>query len=335
MSDFRLIIDGDDDFDVHMKRFVSLSDKCDDVYMIDLRSADAFERGHVRNSTNLPFETLFDFAQQEHVDSRGCELPPKGTGLWLLHDNKEQLTRVASELDQWRYSLRSAFLVDRSGASDSLVERGNRSRRCWKPSAMLTKHIDLIESKVATAHGDCCALDLACGSGRDCVFLALRQASREWRAVGVELLDRRLCVLNALADRWHVGDRVRGVALDLESSDDDLVRRVVEPLRAAASDSRGYALVNVARYLHRPLLPMIAERLVAPGGIVAYHTFMDGCQHTELGRPRNPKFLLADGELARVFAAAGDFVVHVDEVIRDEYDRPLSIFIAQRRRLEN
>lgn len=57
--------------------------------------------------------------------------------------------------------------------------------------------------------------------------------------------------------------------------------------------------IVVTRYLHRPLLPILAESL-APGGVLIYETFVAG--HERFGRPTNPAFLLRPRELLEVFA---------------------------------
>ncbi len=55
-----------------------------------------------------------------------------------------------------------------------------------------------------------------------------------------------------------------------------------------------FGAVIVANYLHRPILPAIVGA-VAPGGLLLYETFARG--NEAYGRPRNPDFLLAEGEL--------------------------------------
>jgi hypothetical protein len=62
----------------------------------------------------------------------------------------------------------------------------------------------------------------------------------------------------------------------------------------------GYDGIVVTNYLHRPLLPVLAEAL-APGGVVIYETFAAG--NERFGRPSNPDFLLHPGELLEAFAA--------------------------------
>ena len=62
----------------------------------------------------------------------------------------------------------------------------------------------------------------------------------------------------------------------------------------------GYDAIVVTNYLHRPLFPAIADAL-APGGLLLYETFAQG--NERLGKPSNPDFLLAPGELLAAFAA--------------------------------
>jgi hypothetical protein len=65
--------------------------------------------------------------------------------------------------------------------------------------------------------------------------------------------------------------------------------------------------------------------LIAPKGVVLYHTFMVGSQ--AFGSPRNPNFLLKPGELATVFS---DFTVLLDEVVTLADGRPMTMFVARR-----
>ena len=55
----------------------------------------------------------------------------------------------------------------------------------------------------------------------------------------------------------------------------------------------------MTNYLHRPLLPVLAQSL-AEDGVLIYETFMAG--NEKFGRPSNPDFLLRPGELLQAFA---------------------------------
>jgi hypothetical protein len=62
---------------------------------------------------------------------------------------------------------------------------------------------------------------------------------------------------------------------------------------------RRFEGIVVTNYLHRPLLPLLASSLTS-GGVLIYETFAEG--NEQYGRPRNPDFLLREGELAEAFS---------------------------------
>jgi len=119
-------------------------------------------------------------------------------------------------------------------------------------------------------------LDLAAGAGRH--VRVLRRAGYQVVAV-----DRDTSRLKAMFD----GDNSCLIKeIDLEDGG---------PWRLG----EGYDGIVVTNYLHRPLLPSLAEAL-APGGVLIYETFMLG--NERFGRPAKPDFLLRPGELLAVFA---------------------------------
>jgi SAM-dependent methyltransferase len=86
------------------------------------------------------------------------------------------------------------------------------------------------------------------------------------------------------------------VALDT-LCDEPLITRLAADLEGAAwplSDEARFAAVIVTNYLHRPLFPQLL-RALAPGGVLIYETFAQG--NERVGKPSNPAFLLAPGEL--------------------------------------
>lgn len=114
-------------------------------------------------------------------------------------------------------------------------------------------------------------LDLAAGGGRHSrLFLSLGHP--------VTAVDRELAGLADLR-----------AAPGMELIEADLEDGGPWPL-----GERRFAAVVVANYLHRPLLPAIVAA-VAPGGLLLYETFAQG--NERFGRPSNPAFLLAPGEL--------------------------------------
>jgi SAM-dependent methyltransferase len=121
------------------------------------------------------------------------------------------------------------------------------------------------------------ALDLACGGGRHARYLAARGCT-------VEAVDRDAEALLGLSGAASIVVR----HADLESG-------------AWPYADAGFGAVVVTNYLFRPLLPLIAASL-APGGVLIYETFAQG--NESYGRPSNPDFLLAPGELLGVARAA-------------------------------
>jgi len=161
--------------------------------------------------------------------------------------------------------------VDLGGAAARV--RGSLGAGMEAPSAWL------LESAPFLPEGGR-ALDVACGGGRHSLVLA---------ASGYEVtaVDRDAGTLSRLADgalRCGLSLRTRG--LDLEAGTPDL-------------GSAGYDVVVVFRYLHRPLFPALREAL-RPGGVLVYETFTRG--QAARGHPRNPAFLLEEGELPRLVA---------------------------------
>jgi SAM-dependent methyltransferase len=129
-------------------------------------------------------------------------------------------------------------------------------------------------------------LDLACGSGRHSRYLA--QAGFEVCAV-----DR---------DPGLFPAPPRGVELfgaDLEA----------EPWPFTG---RRFDAIVVTNYLHRPLLPLLAEAL-GPGGVLVYETFARG--NERFGKPSNPDFLLAPGELLEAVRGKLRVVAYEDLVV--------------------
>jgi SAM-dependent methyltransferase len=114
-------------------------------------------------------------------------------------------------------------------------------------------------------------LDVACGEGRHALFFAER---------GFEVF-----------------------AVDREAQQIPGVRFFQADLENGAPwpfPEKKFAAIVVTNYLHRPLFARLAESLDA-GGVLIYETFMRG--NERYGKPSNPDFLLAPGELLEAFGA--------------------------------
>ncbi len=116
-------------------------------------------------------------------------------------------------------------------------------------------------------------LDLACGHGRHAkVFAALGHQ--------VLAVDRDADALASLEQEGIA--HITTQQADLECGN---------PWPYAAARFTGIVVTN---YLHRPLFPHIVASL-APGGVLVIETFAQG--NGQFGKPSNPDFLLAPGEL--------------------------------------
>jgi SAM-dependent methyltransferase len=142
--------------------------------------------------------------------------------------------------------------------------------------------------------------DVACGRGRH----ALAVAAWGLATVGLDRDATRLGELLAAGRERSLP--VHAVRAELETGQG-------LPL---ASSSAGTLLVF--RYLFRPLASEL-ERVLRPGGILLYQTFMLRQRELDHG-PRNPAFLLSEGELPKLFP--GLQVLGYREGLSPSGDRP-------------
>lgn len=170
-------------------------------------------------------------------------------------------------------------------------------------SKLLLDHLELLTATDSSLP----ILDLACGTGRNGLILAQHGipvvfADRSASAMGV--VSQHL-VENALPGRvWHV---------DLETPE-------TNPF-----NGQKFSAVIGFRYLHRPLLPAL-KNAVTPGGVVIYETFT--VDNRRFGRPKNPDFLLHNGELKSIFH---DWeVLFYFEGIRPDPDRGIAQIVAKK-----
>ena len=136
------------------------------------------------------------------------------------------------------------------------------------------------------------ALDLACGGGRHARHLA---------ALGhpVIALDRDREALARAA-----GEGVSTLHWDLEGPQ-------------APSDwpfaAGRFALTVVVNYLYRPLLPRLIGSMM-DDGVLIYETFVRG--NEQFGKPSNPVFLLAPGELLELATRLGLRVIAFEDGVQ-------------------
>lgn len=139
-------------------------------------------------------------------------------------------------------------------------------------------------------------LDLACGSGRNARWLA----GQGWK---VEAVDRDAAAIAGLQGVRNL----TAMQVDLEGA-------------PWPYPGRKFDGIVVCRYLHRPLLPLLAASL-ADNGVLIYETFMLGQE--QFGRPQNPDFLLQQNELLDIFSARLGVVAFEQGIV--QHPKPAAI----------
>ncbi len=235
--------------------------------ILDVRPSAQFEAGHRAGAVNIPLEEL---------KLRIHELPPSGADLTLFDDDAARLREARAILQPDRWKIVS--VDDPTRLAHGPIETGPSAARLWQPHTFLVDVLPIIEREWCGLAGRR-ALDLACGSGRDAVFLAMQGMSVE----AVDILPDAVQRAADLARRNGVPLRVRSA--DLETG---------PALNAACCD-----LAVVFNFLHRPLIEQIREA-VTPGGFVVYETFLQASREL-YGKPSRDAHLLNPGELAAAF----------------------------------
>lgn len=227
--------------------------------LLDPRPAERAAALPVCDAVNIP---LAELAGRMH------ELPPG-----------ERVIEIA-DVDEWAGKA-GAWLAERGRSAICVrdfacgCDEAHEVGRLWEPTAFLSETI-------ADLSGGS-ALELACGTGRDAVFLA----SCGWRVVAIDWLPDALQRGAALAARC--ADAIEPVTwrvLDLEAPD--------------VSIGAKFDLVTIFRFLHRPLIGRLHEWL-NPGGVVLYETFT-ALHRARHGKPAKDAHIVQMGELPELFA---------------------------------
>lgn len=244
--------------------------------LLDTREPEAFARGHLAGSGHIPCAEL---------QARRSELPPRDAAILVVAEDARAAAAAAATIEAMGYSAVSWLDAPPGALEGALADRAPATR-LWRPAPFLEEVLPLISRSREAAPGPGArtadpplALDLACGAGRDAVFLAQHGFEVEGWDHAPEALERA----RELAKRHGV--TVRTELRDLERPD-------LEP------PGQLFDLIVCFRFLHRPLFPWM-ERALAPGGWLVYETFRVGQER--FGRPIRAHFLLARDELARAF----------------------------------
>ncbi|HEY6837373.1 MAG TPA: class I SAM-dependent methyltransferase [Geobacteraceae bacterium] len=151
------------------------------------------------------------------------------------------------------------------------------------PSPFLAEQLDFLLACCPGRH----ALDVACGEGRNSVFLA----RHGFRVTGIDIAERGLEKGRALMAK-------AGVVVDFRHED------------LESADLGGpYDLVINFNFLLRELIPKLVAAL-APGGILLFDTIL-AAAHAPV--PAHKDHLLKPGELGLLFSSYDGTILRVEE----------------------
>ncbi len=161
-------------------------------------------------------------------------------------------------------------------ARDRWNERYAQPEREWLPETPA----EWLVAHEALLHGGGRALDVACGDGRNALYLAQL-------GYMVEAID----VSDVAIDALRATTQARGLAMTITVGVVDLER---EPLPPGP-----YDVIVMLNFLQRDLFAPLQDAL-APGGLLLFETLARS--HVEqLGHSFDPDYLVAPGELPRAF----------------------------------
>jgi len=222
--------------------------------LLDPRAAAEAAARPIHDAVNIPLAEL---------PLRTHELPPRQEVVRVAGPPEAVAATVAWLGQHGRQGVAEARFSYESAAT------AGGSGRLWEPTEFLAE----VLPQLAAGR----ALDLACGVGRDSVFLA----AAGWEVTGVDVLPDALERGQGLAGRYVPDAEIRWVLGDLEAGSADL--------------GGPYDLILMFRYLHRPLLAELATWL-ARGGSILVETFTT-LHRGRHGRPSGAGRALRPGEL--------------------------------------
>jgi SAM-dependent methyltransferase len=168
---------------------------------------------------------------------------------------------------------------------------------------MLVENLPLLQ-ELHLSNG---VLDLACGKGRNGLFLIrnkLPVTFADNNRVAIDYVTAHTGKDSKLAKCWLV---------DFETNN------------SKALADKSFDAVLVFNYLHRPLIEEIRQ-VIRRGGLIFYETFTT--EQAKFGRPNNPNFLLTKNELRNFFR---DWeILHYFEGEIGKPDRAVARLIARR-----
>lgn len=240
--------------------------------LLDPRPPALAANSPLAGAVNIPASELAERMHElppRHELIQIADLPGAAAALEFL------LMRQRRAVIRTEISVTNTPVVEEAVTAQALPKHGAMANRLWRPSPWVERIVaDLQPGR---------ALDVACGTGRDAVYLA----TCGWQVWGNDILPDALVRATDLAGRYAA------TAATIHWS--------AHP--AATLPARDMPLFDLAifvRFLDRALIRRAREWL-APGGVLAIETFTT--LHRERhGRPSSPDLCVVPGELPRLLS---------------------------------
>lgn len=238
--------------------------------LLDIRTRREFEKGHIPGAVWIP---------PAEIRLRPWELSPPDMPLVICGSPPNELL---SYLEKKGHN--AIFPVSDIRAFPGPLEEGPSASRLWRPASFLEEVLPEIPRGRA--------LDLACGTGRNAVYMALQG----FEVDVVDILPDALEMARNLAARNGVQIRARQ-----------------RDLRKAIPDwGDNYDLITCFLFLERKLFPYI-RTVLRRGGALVFESFVE--TEGAMKKPRRSRLLLRSRELLQAFDGF--------QILRYEEGRPL------------
>ena len=265
---------------------------------LDLRDKNSFERLHFASSSNIPFIEL---------EQRMNELPARPATLNIIVGKLDQATLLTEFFQQKGYVI-NQFKVEQELVSflktnPKFLATGKQKKNLWKPCKLLIEFVDMNIFSLDKL----LAIDIACGGGRDAVFLS----QLGWQVTAIEKQEQVISRAQQLAKNNH--QHINCITCDVNNTD--------------CLPNKKFNLVVIIRYLNRDLIGWIKNH-VSLGGFVVFQAFSEGVE--KFKSPKNAKVIINKEEFAKTFGKDDGFEIIIDRIDLLEDGRPVSSFIAKR-----
>merc|ERR1712228_92142 len=192
------------------------------------------------------------------------------------------------------------------------------------------------------------ACDIGCGSGRDSIWLSLRNLHKniKWNVECIDFNHKMLSRLKTFSLNACVSDKIFITKSKIRGDDKLTLYRNInqnEPFaiydlnQMAKNEEKNeyyfekeYDLILCVRFLERTLIYKLWKmgKMIKLNGYLLMFQFMEGCE--KFGHPKNKNRMLKKDELAKAFGDNQRFRILVDQQVQAEYGRPMQAFLCQR-----